>query len=362
MGQVVSCCLGTADAEPSHVFKRSARAPEQVPSTPSMSDSHFYQSLGEHEMFGNASSRVSHDGDLVDSLLSKKRATTMDSVTSSTPRTPYMSRFFDSFVATPRVPGVSAAATSVQSGSSIGGIPTLPYDDDADDERPDHVASSVSTDDTLEEQPAVDDSPPDAATSQDGDSSNNNTDPTLPDVLSIKTRTDHSFSSSSEHSIESNNQDDTPPGPFTVTVKRFFPIEDKFEFSVTVFDDELLNAGRHFDIIRDRLQVAKYNDALESHAAAVGVGCPSLPYTKKQDRQHGRALMDAYVQAIMQTPALRDARITLKYFHILKATTPSSLPSSSSKEMKKPTADKPLSAATRHMSGGARKGATPPHT
>ncbi|KAF0761828.1 hypothetical protein AaE_003385, partial [Aphanomyces astaci] len=105
----------------------------------------------------------------------------------------------------------------------------------------------------------------------------NNTDPTLPDVLSIKTRTDHSFSSSSEHSIESNNQDDTPPGPFTVTVKRFFPIEDKFEFSVTVFDDELLNAGRHFDIIRDRLQVAKYNDALESHAAAVGVGCPSLP-------------------------------------------------------------------------------------
>ncbi|RHY34838.1 hypothetical protein DYB32_000630 [Aphanomyces invadans] len=357
MGQVVSCCLGTEDTDPSATLKRKRQDDDaaDVPSTPSMSDSLFYQSLGEHELYGSESSRVSTDGDLVETLLTKKRTNTVDSGTAMTPRAPYMSRFIDAIVATPRLPPcttVAPTARTVHNTVRASGIPTLSYADDADDEGPEHTAtaSSVGTDDTFEEpQPAQDDIPSSDATSSVDDGDNN---AMAADALTITTRTMHSFSTSSNQSFDSNDQDEAQassiasPIPYAVAVKRFFPIEDKFEFSISVFHDDL-GVGRQFDIIRDRIQVAKFHDALETLATSLGVASPSLPYTKKQNRQQGRALMDEYVQAIMQTPELRNARIALKYFHVVKATTPSA-------KSKKATSAIKLPPMTRQFSGGRK--------
>ncbi|KAF0684024.1 Aste57867_23945 [Aphanomyces stellatus] len=348
MGLTLSCCLGAEDhGIPSPDTKSGRRSDRGVPSTPSMSDSLFYQSIGEHEFFDTPRSADS-DSSFVESILAKHRTSTAD----FTPHSTASSSAFDDLL-TPRTTTGPAYPSSTAMGAARQALPpTLAYCDDADDEGPTSTTSTTSSEASngaLTDDASPENNPGDTASSI-ADTESNNNDPCdedaarLPPPMALQLK--------KAASDDNNNNDDEaapppPAGPFSVHVKRFFPIEDKFEFTVGIFDDEL-DVGRNFDIIRDRLQIAKFHDLLEAHAAKVGVtDCPALPYTKKQDRAGGRALMARYVDAIMQSAPLRDARITLKHFHVIEPG------KKTSKRVPPPMLAMP--SLQRHVSGGKKR-------
>ncbi|OQS00969.1 hypothetical protein ACHHYP_02075 [Achlya hypogyna] len=144
-------------------------------------------------------------------------------------------------------------------------------------------------------------------------------------TMSLVATTQWETRSLDEHSLDGStsgwdsdppsNQDPESPARYTVSVNRYYPLEDKFEFSVTVFDGS--HGGRRHVLVRDHARCEKYHDYLLEVAASHNVGCPALPRTKKLDRTHGRQLMEIYVAAVLASPVLRDATCSLKYFHVV---------------------------------------------
>ncbi|KAG9406439.1 hypothetical protein AC1031_002760 [Aphanomyces cochlioides] len=313
MGQSVSCCWGSEDLEPAK--KRHV----DVPSTPSMSGSIFFESLAEHEVYGDVEYS---DSSFVESIVrTKRRTSTADSI--NTKLQTSHSRALDYVVTTPSL-------------KSSQRPPTLSYAEDADDEGPIYPSTaSEGTDDTLEE-PSVDTSNILEKSSESEDNNNE-----APEVQN---------SVPNQDSMDNNQAGETDEtASYSVHVKRFFPIEGKFEFTVTIFDAKH-QVMRQFDLIRDRIQVAKFGDTITAHAASLGVDCPSVPVMWKQDRQHGRETMEAYTQALLRISSLRDARITLKYFHVIEPKTKGAT--------KKPKVEKPT--LVRNVSWSKARPTSPP--